>query len=160
MNIHQLFKNCAIDLIRPDGSTYALSAGTDGSPIVSDEWDMAGYDSFALVTLLGAVSASGVMTQFVKASNTAGTYGSGTVDKLGSSLTNSAPGDGDNKAMVIEVHRTKRRYHKATSQRTAGNVVVLAMFVIKFNARQAPVPAAGTDIDAASYMNEPTPSAT
>lgn len=156
--MHNLFKNAKIVPLRIDGTNYALTAGTDGAIINSDEIDTKGFDAVAFVTLLGAVSASGVMTQFVKNSDTSATYGSGTVDKLGSSLVNVSAGNGDNVPMIIDIHKPQRRYCRLDSQRTGGNVVVLACFAVLYNAHDLPV---SQVTDAVSYfLNGPAPSST
>lgn len=155
---HGLADKIDIRLLTLDGSLYALTAGTDGSFSNGTEVSMGTFKNVMFVLALGAVSASGVLTMRAKCSDTTATYGSGTVDQIGSDLTNSAAGEGDNKVMVLDFHNIKKAFARLSIQRTGGNVVVLSCMAILYNGPNKP--AYGDVIDAMAQYSEPVPSTT
>lgn len=117
--------------VLPVGLDGDIAAGVDGARVTSlAEVDAKDCESVVFVVQLGTVAASGLMTCWVKGSNTSGTYGSGTVGDLGS-IVNPTAGEGDNKCLVIEVRRPLHRYLRFDYQRTGGNVTVLSVTVLK-----------------------------
>ena len=65
----QLFTGAEIRPIRIDGTNYTKAAGQ--GTYVSDIIDTQGYESFAVITLLGAATAGTVVTQTVQDGNAA-----------------------------------------------------------------------------------------
>jgi len=155
--MHNLMENCKIVALRPDGTNWILTAGTDGGVINSDEVDSKGWDGVAFVHLVGIVAASGVLTTTVQNSDTTATYGSGTVDQVGNSKTNSAAGAGDGLPHVHSIYKPKRRYLRMRSQRTAGNVTINGTFAILWKGHDVPE---STWYDMLQKLNSPEPSAT
>lgn len=157
--MHNLAENIKIlSNLRIDGTNFVLAAGTDGGVLNSDEWDMAGWDGCLVVTNVGIVAASGVITSTLQNSDTSTSYGSGTVDQIGSSKTNSAAGAGDGLPHVHDVYKPKRRYMRQRTQRTGGNVTINGFTVILYKGHDKPTPAAVYDM--LQTLNSPTPSAT
>lgn len=154
---HNLAENIAIKQLTFDGTNKTLAAGTDGGVLNSTEVDTKGWDGCMFVYQVGTVSASGVLTTSVQNSNTSATYGSGTVDQIGSSKTNSAAGDGDDLPHIHDVYKPKRRYLRLRSQRTGGNIVGTGLIAILYKGHDKPTAAAL--YDALQTMNSPTPSA-
>jgi hypothetical protein len=161
MTGHNIMDGARIDLWPIDGTNYTLAAGTDGAVVTTGtEIDMAGYNSVMVIVCLGTIAASGVFTGTLKNSDTSGTYGSGTVDRI-ATLANDADTD-DNKLLIVEVYRPQRRYLRLNYQRTGGNVTVLSMLVVRFNSGNEPV-SQGTSaggVESLQVLNNPTPSAT
>lgn len=107
-----------------------VAAGT-GDTQTFNEIDMRGFEAVRIIVVLGAITSTGVATLRAKASNTTGTYGSGTVDLIqdnsGSSpVTSSAQlttGD-SNKVLTLEVYRPTRRFIRPEVVRATANVVI------------------------------------
>lgn len=161
MILRNLLSGAKIVRLTWDGTNYVVAAGTDGSVVESGEVDTKGYNSVMFIASVGVIAASGVFTCFVKNSDTAGSYGAGTIDKLGTSIANNADTD-DNKLYVIDVYRPKRRYMKFNYQRTAGNVTLDSLIAVLYNANNDPVTQQTTvgGVEASAILNNPTPSAT
>lgn len=133
----------------------AVAAGTDGAFVTTlPEIDRRGYSACAIVVQLGTVTSGGVFTLRAKNSDTAATYGAGTIDRIAqTSLT-----DGTSKQVAIDINRPKRRYIRAEYQRTTANVVIEAAWAVLYNPGIAPVTQA--DLAAFVTVNDPTPSTT
>lgn len=134
----------------------AVSADVDGAMVGLGEIDTQGYSGCMVVFQVGTIATDGVITTRLKNSATSASYGSGTVDRIGSDLANSADTD-DNKFIVHDVYRPERRYVKPYYQRTVGNVTIEAVFAVLYGAERAPV--ASADVEASQVLNNPVPSA-
>jgi hypothetical protein len=153
MQVRQLFA-----FSEPQVLSLAVAAGVDGAIVTTPtEIDTLGYDSVAIVYSLGAIAASGVITTSVRNSATSGSYGSGTVDRVGNALANNADTD-DNRFIIHEIHRPSRRFLRTEYQRTGGNVAINGIFAILFNRDDNPAPL--SQVEAIQFLNSPTPSAT
>jgi len=151
--MRQLLKNAQIQVL-----SLAVAAGVDGAIVTTPtQIDMKGFDSVAIIYSLGAIAAGGIISTKVRNSDTSATYGSGTVDQVGTALANVADTSG-NKFIVHEIHRPTRRYLRTEYQRTVGNVAINGIFALLFNAGDNPP--ANTQVDIAQYLNSPTPSET
>lgn len=151
-----------VDLWPIDGTNYTLAAGTDGALVTTGtEIDMLGYNSLMVIVCVGTIASSGVITISVKNSETSAAYGAGTIDRIGAAMLNNADTD-DNKLLITEVFKPQRRYCRVEYQRTGGNVTVLAMLVVRFNAGNEPVAqgASAGGVEFLQVLNNPTPSAT
>lgn len=161
MPFHNLLTDALITLPTWDGTNYTLAAGTTDT-LASTEIDMLGYDSLMIIACIGAIAASGGLISIVlKNTATSASYGSGTIDNIGTAIVNSADTD-DNKLMIIDVHKPQRRYIKVYSTRSVANVTPLALVAIRYNAGNRPV-TQGTSVgqvEASTVLNSPTPSAT
>lgn len=157
---HNLALNSKQLLLTWDGTNYTVSAGTT-DVLASTEIDMQGYDSLMVVGCIGAIAASGSVSMQLKNSDTSGTYGSGTIDNIGSAAANSADTD-DNKLLILEVHKPPRRYIKVYTTRATGNITPLALVAILFNAKDVPVTQSTSvgGVEATAISSSPTPSAT
>lgn len=156
--MHNLSDEIAFKILRIDGTNYSAAAGTDGAVVNSDEVDTDGYDGCMFVFNISAVAASGVFTTSVQNTATSTTYGSGTVDQIGDSKTNSAAGAGDNLPHVHDVYKPKRRYLRVRSQRTGGNVTINGLMAVLYHGQNKPPAAALYDM--LQKLNSPTPSTT
>lgn len=156
--MHMLSDEVAFKILRIDGTNYSAAAGTDGGVVNSDEVDINGYDGCMFVFNISAVASGGVFTTSVQNSATSTSYGSGTVDQIGSSKTNSAAGAGDNLPHVHDIYKPKRRYLRVRSQRTAGNVTINGLMAILYKGADKPPAAALYDM--LQQLNSPEPSAT
>lgn len=151
--------------ITPKMRTYRyaapVAAGVDGARVTTlPEIDMRGYKAARVVIVLGAVSASGVITTYLKNYAVTATPGSGTIGDIGAALTNSAAAAGSSKCIIREVHNPKNRFLRLDYQRTGGNVVIDSIIVELFNPDDLPVAQASADVDAWQLLNDPTPSTT
>jgi hypothetical protein len=155
---HNLASGCKFIPLTLDGTNFTVAAGTDGAVVDGTEIDMLGFTGCLIIFNVGAIAANGVFTSFVKNSDTAATYGSGTIDKIGSSLANSADTD-DNKIIYHDIYKPQRRYLRASYQRTVGNVTLLSATAILYNAVNAPITQTTTLVEVGQVLNNPTPSA-
>lgn len=157
---HNLSLNSKQLLLTWDGASYTLAAGTTDT-LSSTEIDMLGYDSLMVIGCIGAIAANGSVSMQLKNSATSGSYGSGTVDNIGSAAANNADTD-DNKLLVLETYKPPRRYVKVITTRATGNVTPLALVAILFNAKDVPVTQSTSvgGVESTSLSNNPTPSAT
>ena len=152
MNIRQLLEHADLRLL-----SGGVSAGVDGAFVTTaTEIDTLGFDSVAIIYSVGAIAAGGIITTRVKNSDTSGTYGAGTIDRIGANLANNADTD-DDKFIVHEVYRPTRRFLRPEYQRTVGNVTINGIFAVLFNAKDTPPALA--QIEARQSLNSPTPSA-
>ncbi|MBS1725368.1 MAG: hypothetical protein JST51_01510 [Armatimonadetes bacterium] len=136
--------------------TGYVAAGTDGARVDLTEIDMRGFSGFRICASIGTVTATGQMAIYAKNSSTSATYGSGTVDDIGSNTGNTS-----NRIVIAEFYRPKERYVKPQYQRTTANVVINAIWAELFNPDDAPVEQLTTHVDDAPvFYNNPTPSET
>lgn len=133
-----------------------VAAGTDGALVGATEIDTKGYTGCRIILVIGTVAAGGLINTRLKNSDTSGSYGSGTVDSVGSDLASSADIDAG-KAIVHEVHKPKRRYLRLFYQRTVANVSIASIIVELFGQTAQPVTQDST-IKANQVLNDPEPS--
>lgn len=146
--------------LTPAARTYIYSApvaaGTDGAFVTSlPEIDMRGYDSARIIVHVGTVTGSGVLTTRLKNSNTSGSFGAGTIDRVGTDIA----GGTSDRLLIHDVYKPKRRYLRLDYQRTVANVVINSIIVELYNAREKPVTQAAADVTASQVLAEPEPSA-
>lgn len=158
--IGQIIPQGLLSLLTWDGTNYTVAAGTTDT-LASTEIDMQGYDSLLVIACIGAIASSGSVSIVLKNSATSATYGSGTVDNIGTAIANSADTD-DNKLFLIEVNKPQRRYIKVYTTRATGNVTPLALVAIRYNAGDQPTTQSTSvgGVEASTILNSPTPSAT
>ncbi len=158
---HNLLSGAKVIRLTWDGTNYVVAAGVDGAVVLSNEIDCLGFNALMIVASIGVIAANGVFTSRVKFSDTSGTYGSGTVDRVGADLANNADTD-DNKLYIHDIYSIPRRYAKFESQRTVGNCTCDTLFAILYHANDAPVTQQTTvgGVEASQILNCPTPSAT
>ena len=146
--------------LTPAARTFILSgpitAGTDGSFVTSlTEIDMRGYSAARIIFHVGTVTGSGVITTRVKNSNTSGTYGAGTIDRVGTDVV----GGTSDRLLIHDIRKPKRRFLRVDYQRTVANVVVNSIIVELYDAYEKPVTQAAADVTASQVLSEPEPSA-
>ena len=139
----------------------AVAAGT-GDTITFTEVDTKGFNSVLFLVTLGAVTATGTARLNAKASDTTGTYGAGTIDTLATAAQEALATTGDsNKIMSLEVYKPRRRFLRAQLVRATANVAVESVLAILYNAQDEPTTlAAANQVQPASVLNNPAPSAT
>lgn len=135
----------------------AVAAGTDGSFQALTEIDMKGWEGLRVIFVLGAIASSGVITTRLKNSATTAVYGAGTIDRIGSNLANSADTD-DDKLIIHEVHRPKRRFVQVEYQRTGGNVTIEAVIVERYGSIHQPI-SQNSNVETYQVLSNPEPSA-
>lgn len=128
-----LAENIKVVRLKPDGSTYAVAAGT--STITSDILDTAGYRCVTLLVGFGAIVSLGVPTVKVQQDTAVG--GGSMADLLGS-LQTLAHTD-DNKIVVTEVVEPLERYMRTVITRPTANATVDFLIAILSGARSRPV---------------------
>lgn len=147
--------------LTPRSYTYILSgavaAGTDGSFQTLTEIDTRGYDGVRVTFLIGTVTATGVITIRAKNSDTSGTYGAGTIDRV-AQVTNSSAGGGSDLPIMLDMSGLQRRYVQIGYQRTVANVVITGVLVELYNPTNAPVAQIANSANV--VVASPTPSAT
>lgn len=136
-------------IIRVENSAVA---GT--SELVTDVVDTQGFDSAAIVAVLGDVTSGSVLTLTGK-TNTANSVSSPTPVALTDTATFTAgASDADNKMIVLDIQKPRARYLFGSLTRTTQNAVVDGIFIILYNAQEKPVTADATVLVSAS-LNDP-----
>lgn len=131
-----IFENIVPVQMAPDDgatTTYTLGAGT--SDVNSVVLDMQAYQgrAFALMAILGAISATGVGTFKVQHSDSSG---SGFTDITGASVSYT---DADAKKMVgVQVNRITKRYLRVATDRGTANSAIAAMVGMIGSLRKKP----------------------
>ena len=128
-----LSKNVVTKRIKPDGSSYAVAAGS--AAVTSDIVDCSGYDGIRFILAMGAIT-SGAVTSCKVQQNTANSA-SGMADLLGSSITIAATDD--DKLIITEIIKPQERYLCMITSRATQNAVIDGLIVEFFNPRTKPV---------------------
>lgn len=126
-------KNVLTKRIKPDGSTYAVAAGT--SDLESDIVDTAGYEGVRFITGFGAIT-SGAVTSTKVQQNSANS-GTGMADLEGSGVT--VADTHDDKIVITEIRNPRERYLRTVIDRGTQNAVVDFMIVELFDPRVKPI---------------------
>lgn len=126
-----LSKSVVTKRIKPDGSTYAVAAGS--ADINSDVIDTLGYEGVRIITGFGAIT-SGAATS-IKLQD--GDTTSPTTDVLGSAQT--VADTDDNKIVITELYRPQKRYLRQVTKRATQNAVVDFMIVELWGSRKLPI---------------------
>lgn len=133
MGAKGLAEDIKVVRLKPDGSTYAVAAGT--STITSDILDTAGYGCVTLLLGFGAIVSLGVPTVKVQQDTAAG---GGTMADLLGSLQTLAHTD-DNKIVISEVVDPQERYIRTIITRPTSNATVDFLIAILSGSRTRPV---------------------
>lgn len=147
--------------LTPAARTYiasgTVSAGTDGAFVTTlPEIDMRGYQACRIILQIGTVTSTGVITTRVKNSNTSGTYGAGTIDRIGANVV----GGTSDRLLIHDIYKPKRRFIRPEYQRTTANVVITGVIYELYNPVEKPVTQAAADVTDSQVLAEPEPSAT
>ena len=119
--------------MKPDGSNYAVSAGT--STLTSNIIDTAGYEGVRFVWLFGAIVTGGAPA--VKVQQDTDVAGGGMADLEG---TAQAPADtDDSKLFISEVVRPRERYLRVVTTRATQNATVDGLIAELFGPRRKPI---------------------
>ncbi len=116
-----------------------VAAGTTDTQTFT-EVDTKGYESVRCIVVLGALTATATAKLRAKMSNTAATYGAGTIDLVqdnsGATATivsvDATTGDGS-KVLTMEIHKPLRRYVRFQLDRAVANVVIDSVVVELIN---------------------------
>ncbi|MCC6311189.1 MAG: hypothetical protein IT345_09780 [Trueperaceae bacterium] len=127
--MHNLSNHVETRRIKPDGSTYAVAAGT--GDLESDIIDMAGYEGIRFILAVGTIT-SGAVTSCKVQQNTANSS-SGMADLLGTSQT-IADSDSD-QLVVTEIYRPRERYVRMVVDRGTQNAVIDGLIVELYGQR-------------------------
>lgn len=132
----QMSNDVSTKRIKPDGSTYAVAAGT--SDLTSEYVDTALYESTRFVIGFGAITSGAVTSVKVQQCDTSGgSY----ADLEGTSQT--VADDDDNQIVIVEITRPRERYLKTVIDRGTQNAVIDFEIVEQSGPRN--LPAVNTD---------------
>lgn len=127
----QLSNQITTKRVKPDDSTYAVAAGT--GDLTSSAIDTSGYEGVRILIGFGEITAGAVTSVKVQQ---APTSGGSYADLEGSSIT--VADDGDNKIVVIDIHKPKEPFLKTIIDRGTQNAVVDFMVVELYCPRALP----------------------
>jgi hypothetical protein len=135
----QLFQAAAIVPIAIDGTNFLKAAGT--GTYVSAPINTQGFDSVAIVTLLGAVTATSVVTQTVQDGNQSNLSDAQSLlnGPGGSTASQSFTSPTSDSVIGWDVYEPQKQYLQVTTVIGTANAAINAMVAILFNAKQAPV---------------------
>jgi len=128
--------------LKPDGSTYAVAAGT--SDLNSDVVDMAGYEGVRFIIGFGTIT-SGAVTS-IKVQQGQASNLSDAADLAGSAIT--VADTDDNKLAISEIFRPQERYVRLVTDRGTQNAVVDFLVAELYGARKLPITQDATVISA------------
>lgn len=130
----------------------AAAAGT--TTLTTDVVDMQGFDSIAFVTHLGDVTDTAVLTLTGQTGDEAD--GSDAADLVLPVTFTADATSGDNKLLVLDLHKPRQRYVRATLDRATANAVVNGVVAILYNAHERPV-TENASVVASRLINDPAP---
>lgn len=130
----------------------AVAAGT--SLVTSDVIDTQGYDSVALIALTGDVTDTSVLTLTAQAGDESD--GSDAVNLAAAATFTADATSGDNKALIVDLHKPNSRYVRATLTRATANAAVNGVIAVLYNSHQCPV-TLDADVVASVLVNDPQP---
>ncbi|MBM2293757.1 hypothetical protein JQX09_17650 [Sulfitobacter pseudonitzschiae] len=131
----------------------AAVAGT--TTITTSVIDTQGYDSVAIIAMTGDVTDTSVLTLTAQAGDESD--GSDAVDLTSAIATFTADAtSGDNKLLIVDLHKPNARYVRATLDRATANAVVSGVIAILYNAHERPVTLDDVVV-AATLVNDPQP---
>lgn len=128
--------------LKPDGSTYAVAAGT--SDLNSDVVDMAGFEGVRFIIGFGAIT-SGAVTS-IKVQQGQASNLSDAADLAGSAIT--VADTDDNKLAISEIYRPQERYVRLVTDRGTQNAVIDFLIAELYGARKKPITQDATVISA------------
>lgn len=119
----------------------AVAAGTSNQ--TSSAIDTQGFDGARIVAAFGAITATAVTQLKAQDSDASG---SGFNDIAGStgSFTVAADGSNDNKLVILDIKKLRKRYLKVVVVRGTANAVIDGAFVELYGARKHPTTADST----------------
>lgn len=133
--MHSLFKNVEARRLTIDGTNYILAAGT--SDVNSTIVDMQGYEGIAFVEGAGVIAGSGSVS--IKVQEDTDSAGGTMTDLAGSNLGPTADTD-DNKLLITEIFRPKKRYVRVVTTRgDGGNSTIDFLIALLYRPGQAAV---------------------
>lgn len=135
------------------------AAGT-GDTLTFTEIDTRGFRSARFILVTGDCAANAEFDLRVKASETTGSYGSGTVDDVVRRQFTATATSADNRTAVLEIHNIPRRYLRAQLGRAVANIVVDSVICELFNpVGAAQIEAQSGDSFISAVVSDPQPSA-
>lgn len=147
----QLTKATKTLRVKPDGSTYAVAAGS--SDVESSIIDTAGFLGCRIIVGFGTITGSAVTS--VEVQQDTDSAGGTMADLLG---TNVAVLDtDDNRIVIIDIYRPRERYLRAQIHRATANAVIDFMLVELYEPRLKPVTQDTATIVAAGVESHVSP---
>lgn len=134
--------------VKPDGSTYAVAAGT--TDLTSDAIDTAGYEGVRIIIGFGAITSGAVTSVSVQECSSSG----GTYAALEGSKQTVADTD-DDKVLVWDIQRPRLRYLNTLIDRGTQNAVVDFMVVELYHPKVMPVTQGATVIGQETWISPP-----
>lgn len=125
-----LLKDCKITRVM-----NAVAAGTTDQE--SDRVDMTGFDSVIFILLMGDNADTATIGLIAK-SNAADSTSGSTTEKTGTNTALTAT-SGDNKLVIVDLHRPTLRYAYVTVDRGTANVVIDGVIAIQYNSKAQPI---------------------
>lgn len=125
-----LAKDCKITRVM-----NAVATGTTDQD--SDRVDMTGFDSVCFVAALGDCTDTATIGLIAKSNPADSTSGS-TTEKTGTNTTLNAT-SGDNKLLILDLHRPQNRYAYVTVDRGTAGAVIDGVFAIQYNSKSGPI---------------------
>lgn len=130
----------------------AVAAGT--TLVTTDVVDTRGFDSVAFIAVTGDVTDTSVLTLTGQAGDAAD--GSDAANLAATATFTADATSGDEKALVLDLHKPRQRYVRATLTRGTANAEVAAIIAVLYNSHEAPV-GLSADTLAATLANDPAP---
>ena len=144
-----LTPNVVTKRLSPDGTNLVVAAGT-GDTLTSPVIDTLGFNGFRLLMGVGTLTTTAVTTVNLQSCDTAGgTY----TDVAGS--TQVIADDQDNKLIILEVDRPKKRFFKLVTTRAVANAVIDTLILEMHTPNNAPVTQDATVSGAPIVLNSP-----
>lgn len=128
----------------------AVAAGT--TTVTTDVINMQGFDSVAIIAMLGDVTDTSVLTLTAQAGDESD--GSDAADLAASATFTAGAADADSKLMIVDLTRPRQQYVRATLDRATANAVVNGVIAVLYNAHEFPV-AIDADVIASTLVNDP-----
>jgi len=148
---HNLAKGVEVRPLTIEGTNYLLTAGT--SDVDSGSVDTDGYDGVMFIVLPGIISASGAIS--VKAAQSSDDGSTDGYSDIAGTLQGPTADTDDNKAIVIDIYRPKKRYVRVhTTRGDGGNSVINALVALLYHAGNEPV-VQGSTVFGCEVFNSP-----
>jgi len=142
-----LLKN--VEIVKCLNYTAAGTSDTLSGAIL----DMQGHDGVCFVAALGDITSGAVLT--LAAQDGAASNLSDAAAITGAGALTAGASDYDNKLLVLDVYRPKKRYIRATLARATQNAVVENIVALLYNVKSKPV-TQGSTVKSGTQVVSPT----
>ncbi|HLP66762.1 MAG TPA: hypothetical protein VK181_04510 [Rhizobium sp.] len=141
-----LTKNTKITRI----AASAIAAQTD---VASSILDMSGFDGVTFIALTGDVTDTSALA--LKCEENDANSAVGMAELVGSAGFTAGVSTADNKAIVLDVYKPRKRYVRAVLERGLANAVVDGIIAIQYGARNVPT-SHDASVIASALLNDPS----